>query len=441
MEMERHRESSHGLSSQLADAGRWLRANKSASSPAEETMRDIAAGVAGPILWAYIAWVLKTAKERGVTKIWFVARDGQVMLRIAKQIAVHIDLKIDLGYLFSGRQVVHLAGLRKIDERALKWLAGGAGAVSIADLLERADLTTNLVADALTRHNIPVDGPLGWSNLKAIEEFFLDEAVQTQVLDRALLRRKEMQDYFRNCGLMSGDSCAIVDIGWRGSVLRSIFDIIGDDNGLKHHFLYFGLYARPADTPAVSMSAFLFDASGKLNVGSGMDIPSLAPMMEIFSQADHGQVIRVVKEGGVYQPCLKASVNGLPTSWDTSYFQDCLEAFAKSVKADLLRNEEDGVRSMCEQLLRALIGNPSVSEARVLGSVQYVDDQSGSSSQPFAFGFSKQDCKHLIRDGCLPQKTFTWWERGAWVLTPKLTKLFLSIVKKIYIIRMIYKKQ
>lgn len=434
-QMERHTAGTGALSSLLAGAARWVRLSQPQSNTSQVALRDIAAGVAGPVLWAFVTWVLRRAQREGLRRIWFTARDGQVMLRMARRIAPRLGIEIELGYLYGGRQVVHLAGLHAIDERALKWLTGGAGAVTAAALLERVGLVPDAVADALDRHQIPVQGPIGWSRASALEGFFRDPAVAAVVLEKAVERRDDMRSYFSACGLMSGEACAVVDIGWRGSVLRSMFDILGPTAAARHQFLYFGLFGRPLDAPEACMAAFLFDTSGTPFVGAGDDVPSLTAVMEIFCQADHGQVIHVERQGESHVPRLRDAAASLPTLWDVGYFQECLEAFADAVQIDLAIDADADLRPMCEQLLRMLMTAPNPSEAQVLGSVQYVDDQGGTTSQPFAQAFGVTDWRTLIRTGELPHKTLAWWEQGAWALTPEPVRLWLRAARKIGVLR------
>lgn len=430
-EMELHSRSSGALSSLLAGGARWVRLSESTKEISDVTLRNIAAGVAGPILWSYVTWVLKTAQREGLTKIWFTARDGQVMLRMARRIASKLGVDIDMGYLYGGRQVVHLAGLYRIDEQALKWLTGGAGVITAGALLERVGLRVDQLADALGRHGIPVDGVIGWQRMPALRAFFVDPSVQSAVLAVAASRRADMQDYFAACGLIGTEPCAVVDIGWRGSVLRSMFDILGTEHGARHHFLYFGLFGRPSDVPEARMSAYCFDLSGSTPRGTAHDVPSLMAVMEIFCQADHPQVVHVERRGDVHVPVLRQPPPAHPTLWNVDYFQSCLEAFADTVRVDLAVETDGDLRTMCERLLRMLMETPDEEEARVLGSVQYIDDQSGTTSQAFAQGYRLQDLRETARTGALPRKTLAWWTQGAWTLTTPAMRILLRVARRI----------
>ena len=250
LRLEAQAAATDGLSSLLAGAARWVRLSQPAEGADRAVLRELAAGVAGPVLWAFVCWVLLTARREGLRRIWFTARDGQVMLRMARRIAPRLGIDIEMGYLYGGRQVVHLAALQRFDEASLKWMTGGAGVVSTAALLERVGLVPADVQDALLRHGLPAQGAIGWGRARAVDALFRDPQVQAAVLAVAARRHEDMHGYFGACGLVDGEPCAIVDIGWRGSVLRSMFELIGPEHAARHRFLYFGLLGRPADLAA-----------------------------------------------------------------------------------------------------------------------------------------------------------------------------------------------
>jgi hypothetical protein len=153
--------------------------------------------------------------------------------------------------------------------------------------------------------------------------------------------------------------------------------------------------------------------------------------MEIFCQADHSQVIRVEKRNDMYVPVLRPEPRSAATRWSVEYFQGCLEAFADTVPADYVQGYSADLRPLCAQLLRLLVSEPTEAEASLMGSVQFTDDQAGTTSQPFAQPYSIRDFRSVARSGKLPPKTLAWWEQGAWKLTPHATRLCLRVARKI----------
>ena len=67
----------------FAAAAARARARVPAAAP-QAALRDVAAGVAAPMLVSYAAWILRDAARRGLARVYFLARDGQVLFEIAR---------------------------------------------------------------------------------------------------------------------------------------------------------------------------------------------------------------------------------------------------------------------------------------------------------------------------------------------------------------------
>lgn len=59
----------------------------------------VGASVAGPQLVPYVAWLLKKAKDDELKRLYFLSRDGQILMQIAKILGTDIELK----YLYASR--------------------------------------------------------------------------------------------------------------------------------------------------------------------------------------------------------------------------------------------------------------------------------------------------------------------------------------------------
>src|SRR5699024_7318970 len=56
-----------------------------------------------PFLVCYVRWVLDQALQRGIKRLYFVARDGEVMYKIARQLKRPGD-DIEMRYLYGSRR-------------------------------------------------------------------------------------------------------------------------------------------------------------------------------------------------------------------------------------------------------------------------------------------------------------------------------------------------
>lgn len=408
-----------GLASLFAGASRWTRIDR--AEGADVALNELAAGVGGPVLFAFVLWTLLEAKKRGLTRIWFMARDGQVMLPIARMLASRLGIEIEAGYLYGGRQVVRVASLTAIDAPALEWMTGGAGVMSLQSVLDRVGLQVSDVKAVAVSMNLPTIGPIGWGQVPLLKRFLEHSEVAALILAEGAARRAVVLDYFKSCGLIGDDRCAIVDIGWRGNVLRSIVDLIGIDQASRHAFMYFGLYGHPRGCDAVPKIAYLFDVDGTEHLGTGRDIPSMTTLMEIFCQADHGQVMGLERQADGFTPvCRGCDDDALESRWDIKQFQADVLKFAETVPIDLVDVAGIDLRGVCERLLRRLASDPTTHEAELLAPIGFVDDQGGSAPHRFAHGYGWQHVRVAYRTGeARPILGLNWWTAAAAMLTPK----------------------
>lgn len=428
--MERAAIETGGLSSLFAGASRWTRLNRPADTDA--ALNEVAAGVAAPLVYSFVLWILLEAKRRGLSRIWFMARDGQVMLPVARTIADRLGIDVELGYLYGGRQVVRVASLTAVDDAALEWMTGGAGVMTLQAVLDRVGLQQADVQRVAASMGLSFTAPIGWEGVARLKDFLRHSEVAALILKEAAARRAVVLDYFRSCGLMGDEGCAVVDIGWRGNVLRSIVDLVGEAQAAKHTFMYFGLYAHPRGCEAVPKVAYLFDVDGGERLGTGNDIPSLTTLMEIFCQADHGQVMGIERRGEQFAPvCRPMETESSSSRWDVAKFQAAVVEFADTVPIGEVRLGGTDLRGLCDRLLRRLATTPSAEEVSLLAPLGFVDDQGGSEPQPFAHAYGWRHLRDAYRNGdAAPNLGLNWWRAGARLLTPKWINWSMRVAGK-----------
>ena len=75
------------LAARFARASRAARAAVEAASEHEAAIRDVAAGVAGPALVGFVLWIQEQARQRGLRRLRFLSRDGQVLYELTRRLA------------------------------------------------------------------------------------------------------------------------------------------------------------------------------------------------------------------------------------------------------------------------------------------------------------------------------------------------------------------
>ena len=85
-----------GLSGVFAGAARAARLCGSTTTDREAALWEAGTAVVGPILSAYVFWVLEQARKAGVERLYFLARDGYILRKIAQELAPAVASSVDL---------------------------------------------------------------------------------------------------------------------------------------------------------------------------------------------------------------------------------------------------------------------------------------------------------------------------------------------------------
>lgn len=91
--------------SRLAGAARLARLDSpvAGTEARERVLWDVSADIAGPLFYGFTDWCLAESERRGVKDLYFLARGGQILLRIAEKIQAVRPRAIRLHYLPASR--------------------------------------------------------------------------------------------------------------------------------------------------------------------------------------------------------------------------------------------------------------------------------------------------------------------------------------------------
>jgi hypothetical protein len=99
------------LAACLAGAGRVLRLEESSRFPA--ALLSVVSGVAGPTIFAAASWALLSAQADDIQALYFVSRDGEILLAAADLLQRELGLAPDIEcrYLYGSRRARQLPAL------------------------------------------------------------------------------------------------------------------------------------------------------------------------------------------------------------------------------------------------------------------------------------------------------------------------------------------
>ncbi|GLQ50377.1 HAD family hydrolase [Dyella flava] len=190
-------------------------------------------GIIVPLLLAYVMWVLDHAKRNGIHRLYFVARDAEVMFRMAQALQSEGN-GIELHYFYGSRRAWLSPSISQdnADWQRLLVIPGQASS--------RHDITARMGLDNGTQETIRKllsCNATEWSKHLSHDQArrFLDELMgdtsTSELIVSSVTRKREIAlSYFKQEGLFEDVSWALVDAGWSlnsQAALKRIMDIGG----------------------------------------------------------------------------------------------------------------------------------------------------------------------------------------------------------------------
>lgn len=373
--------------------------------PHHRVVWNIATHVLAPTALWYADRVLRAARRDGRSRLWFLARDGQIVHRAAMIANRSVGYTGELHYVLASRQALHLPSLREFDAEARRWLLANPDIATPDDIAARAGLDGQARLEWLeaVRPYRPPSSPIT-SAADALWHVLVSAPHRDRVLRSAADARVAAQTYFR--GISPWHGLGIVDIGWGANLQCSLRRIL-DANDL--HGYYLGLFSRNTEVPAETVTPLLFDAGGSA-VGTWAAGVSV---LECLFAGDHPGVTtyQTGRDGGGHA-CLHDSATWAPQKhWGVDVLHLAAGRAMELLVAEGLVPETDEV----QQLLHDVILAPEPDEARALGCWPVQNLQNRSTSEQLARPVNWRDALGRLATGRrLPA---TMWRGGEAALT------------------------
>ncbi len=375
--LEESSEATDSTTSWLAGASRLARleaAQRGIAAPKAE----VASGVLAPLLVGFAIWVTAQARQRGVRRLYFVARDGEVMLAAARHVIGHLAPDLELRYLYGSRKPWIFGATATSEEFLTDWVMARPD-YTARTLLARVDLTPEQVFDIAQLSSCHADA--ADSALSPIDRVELAEALQREPLramvqERATGAADATLRYLRQEGLTDGTPSALVDAGWGGRTAQAFDHLLSQvDAPPVEHFLV-GIRGSEADLQRRGSSRlvpWLFDE--QMYPASVSRLPSSHTLIEMLCAGTVGRTLGYEVVGDESRPLLAAEVNepvvawGLPEVHATSV--RVAELVAPHLSQEAMHVDTTGA---VFAVLRAFWVHPSKDESAVWGTFPWEEE-------------------------------------------------------------------
>jgi hypothetical protein len=391
----------------------------------------------------FALWVLREASARKVKRLYFMARDGQIILEVAKRILPKTDYDLQLHYLHGSRQAWSLPSLFRLSEYEIQWITHVSPILTIRLVARRLDLPPEELVDRLKESGLHIpdlDALLSQREIAELRRLLLrDPAVQQLILDQAARARSILLSYLNQQNLTVGKKVALVDTGWYATSQDKLTKILQSaEYDPEMHGLYFGLRtARPSSVK----TSFLFGPTSSPAYQEWGK--AFITILEVLCAADHGMTLRYSADGGgVLHPELRERHNSRAMAWGLETLRKGIFDFVDAAST-ISFHEIDlaEYRSRVLHLIRLLISSPAPQEAEVLGGFEFSSEQTESSlgciAPPLTF---RGMVESLLDKTGIQRKAITFWPEASiirsnpWVrrLVPlPVVRPFMKLVGKL----------
>ena len=413
-----------GLSSVFAEAGRRARLKIEVHSRRESTLRDVAAGVVAPLLGAYVIWLLREAQRREIAKLWFLGRDGQILLELAKILAPSLGVDVDMRYLHASRQAWNLPAMACGAHEDLSWVRDSTDDLSVHILLARVGLEPSDIMSDLVDIGLSPDrwnDPLGKAEIIALCTTMQRTQVRKRILEVAKAARQVLIRYFERVGVLSAPRAAMVEVQGHGNLQESLTAILGSVGAPPPQGLYFAFIPTKRDQKMSPPIAFLNDKQREDFI-PGFGVVAL----EAFCAADHGTLCGFTGEGDTVQPVF-AKENRPVLDWGLVLLRRTVSAWAHELVLDHhLVDPDVDVRDAVKATLRTFWKQPTYDEAATWGSFPW-EDGLGNRTRflPLAGALTLIDVLQTLKGKPISPAHRGEWQEASMALTPSLYRLAL----------------
>ncbi len=372
------------------------------------------------ILFSFTLYLLQSALKQGISRFYFLSRDGYLLHRTAKIISAKQNLNLDLRYLYCSRIALRTAALSDLGEEAYKYLLEGGYSLTPKVILGRLKL------DEEQRNKVYAD--IGFSGdeneilPKPSASDFCNKLRNSEVYNSYIKSVSESSKaatlaYLEQEGLMSDVPYAIVDSGWTGSMQRMLRILTGK----KQTGFYFGMYTEGSSEDG-EFNTFLFDKSTSPLLVSKFN----NNLFETICSAPHGMTEGYKFEGAKAVPILK---EGKSLNYGNELLQEIeQQIYSYAENETFFPSKETTLKERQKlyfPLLDKLMYKPDIETAKLYGSLRFSDDTAELNSFPLAERL--EDTKGLYFLPRLLKKLFKkektasplFWSYGTAVLSGK----------------------
>jgi len=357
----------------LAGSARAARLSSVRDSRHEQIIWDTASDVLGPLVFLFVWWVLEEASAKGIERLYFFARDGHLMMKVADILKKERGYDVKCTYLHGSRGAWFPIAVTGIEDFEWEWMTSGfLESISISELCKRLRVDKTLLEGQLPAYGLggtDSEAKLSVQELRHLKACLSDERTQKLIIDNNLHEFENAIAYFRQEGLCDGERIGIVDTGWGARcqyALSSILDRSGNYPSEGIEGFYMGLSEAKWVYKKDELHHLMFDWNTER-----ID-PDLSNYLffELLMSTDHGRTTGYrFTDSGLVEPVLDETGVKEAIAWGIRLQHEGAVRFTELAARFLADEKFDRktAKTALRKIVKMLIANPSRDEANEYG--------------------------------------------------------------------------
>jgi FMN phosphatase YigB (HAD superfamily) len=427
--LEQYATQTDGLTSWLAGASRLARL-EAAHEGTPAPVAAVASGALAPLLVGFALWVTAQARQRGIRRLYYVARDGQSMLQAASHVIGRLAPDIELHFLYGSRKPWIFGACATSSEILEDWVLARPDYTS-RTLLSRVDLTPERVHELTGLHMCSpenADKPLVRGDRVALAEALQRPPLLPLVCEGAERTAEVTLKYLRQEGFGDDVPSALVDAGWGGWTSYSFDHLLRESGARQVEHLLMGIRGSSdelARRETTRLVPWLFDEQAQ---PASMDrLPMPHTLVEVLCAGTMGRTIGYEVRGGEAHPVLSAETNEPVVGWGLPEVQRTAERVAELVAPHL---DETATHLDLTDVVFAVLGafwvDPTPAEAEAWGTFPW-EEEIWPPYAPLAQRMTTRDVLAHLKQGDLRIRRVNSWRAGSATVSSEPWRTLLRV--------------
>lgn len=392
--------------SMMAGASRYSRLERVKE---KKEIYEVASSVAAPILYKFVSNVLKNAEGKTV---YFLARDGYIMYKIAEKIIQKKQYNTDIKYLYISRESLLLARIKDLEpDEYIEHIY----AIYSMETLKQA--LKNMLVSAEVFDELKLDEEVMNTQVLNIDKEILrtvltNKHVYNEVKSNSEKRRDRLLDYLKYEGMLEADNKIVVDVGWALTIQNYLSDLLLKHGASAPEGFYIGIN-ESADSSLQSGRKYGYLWDRRKNIES-VDIPRIIHVFEVFCSASHGQTVDYRVNGQSVDPVINNYESEHLVKWGAGDIESAILTFVDYMLE--FNGRMDGGpfdQEILVELLKLFWMQPTKDEVELWGNYPYDISDNG---EDIVRLFERRPFSSLmiraIRTGKLPNTKKDHWPQA-----------------------------